>query len=62
MKTSTLGYGVRLKTALETEAVEYARGVLGDRLDIVTAGDQTSNDEPELDCLTLPKVSDINQV
>ena len=35
--------------------VEYAHGVLGDRLHIVTAGDQISNDEPELDCLTLLK-------
>lgn len=37
-------------------------GILGDRLRIVTASGQISNDEPELDCLTLPNASGISQV
>lgn len=42
--------------------IEYAYGVLGDRLHIVTASSQISNDEPELDSLTFPNASDISQV
>lgn len=44
---------------LETAIVEYVHSVLGDRLHIVTTGGQISNCEPDLDCLTLLKTSDV---
>lgn len=45
---------------LETAMVEYTHGVLGDRLHTVITGDQISTGEPDLDCLTLLKTSDIS--
>lgn len=61
-KAFTVGYRVRLKITLETEVIEHAYGVLGDRLHIFTASGQISNDEQELDSLTFPNASDISQV
>lgn len=46
--------------ALETTMVEYTHGVLQDRLHTVITGDQISDGEPDLDCITLLKTSDIN--
>lgn len=56
LKEVTNFYGI----ALETAMVEYTHGVLRNRLHTATTGDQTSNGEPDLDCLTLLKTSDIN--